>query len=156
MSLDQQMQCCWVSFTKRLSYSRSLCILCFDLSSGANTLLHYEQVLSAIVYANSRPEELNSRTFRLSCTEMNGRFVSNQLSVTVSPNAALLHITRSAVIMQLSNAEIKDLCSYRLSYISMGKMPLYLLPVVSVINGWNCKRYLKTETNGGGGELKLQ
>lgn len=50
--------------------------------AGANTLLHYEQVLSAVVYANSRPEELNSRTFRLSCTEMNGRFVSNQLSVT--------------------------------------------------------------------------
>lgn len=77
-----------------LLQSVSVNILCFDLSSGANTLLHYEQVLSAVVYANSRPEELNSRTFRLSCTELNGRFVSNQLSVTVSSTAPLFDTVR--------------------------------------------------------------
>ena len=57
--------------------------------AGADRLSHYEEILDGVLYVNSRPEELNSRTFLLSCTELNGRFVSNQLSVTVSPKAAL-------------------------------------------------------------------
>lgn len=51
---------------------------------GADKLSNYEEVLRGVRYVNARPEELNSRTFILTCTELNGRFVSNQLDVTVS------------------------------------------------------------------------
>ena len=50
---------------------------------GADRLSNYEEVLGQIQYVNSHPGDVNHRTFVLSCTELNGRFVSNQLDVTV-------------------------------------------------------------------------
>jgi len=47
--------------------------------SGAKKLSLYEEVLRQVRYVNSEPQELNSRTFVLSCTELNGRFSSNRL-----------------------------------------------------------------------------
>jgi len=51
--------------------------------SGAQKLSLYEEVLRQVRYVNSEPQELNSRTFVLRCTELNGRFVSNELETTV-------------------------------------------------------------------------
>ena len=51
--------------------------------SGAEKVSLYEEVLRQVRYVNSEPQELNSRTFTLSCTELNGRFVSNKLETTV-------------------------------------------------------------------------
>lgn len=70
--------------------------------AGADKLSNYEEVLRGVRYVNARPEELNSRTFILTCTELNGRFVSNQLDViivvnhvqherTAAPQAAVVH-----------------------------------------------------------------
>ena len=44
---------------------------------------HYEEVLHAIHYLHSTPETLNIRHFIVSCTELNGRFVSNDYEVQV-------------------------------------------------------------------------
>lgn len=52
--------------------------------SGADKLVNYADVLQDVRYVNLRPEDLNSRTFVLTCTELNGRFVSNEMKVTVS------------------------------------------------------------------------
>ena len=52
--------------------------------SGADKLSAYEEVLRGVRYVNSQPEELNSRTFAVSCTELNGRFTSNLLETVVT------------------------------------------------------------------------
>lgn len=52
--------------------------------SGADKLVSYVSVLQDVRYVNLRAEDLNSRTFVLTCTELNGRFVSNELQVTAS------------------------------------------------------------------------
>lgn len=53
------------------------------LLPGADKLVNYVEVMQDVRYVNARPDELNSRTFVLTCTELNGRFVSNELQVTV-------------------------------------------------------------------------
>jgi len=58
-------------------------VQCLCVMSGAKKLSLYEEVLRQVRYVNSEPQELNSRTFVLSCTELNGRFVSNRLETTV-------------------------------------------------------------------------
>ncbi len=52
--------------------------------AGADVVANYEEVIRSIQYVNVRPENLNSREFLLTCSELNGRFVSNSFRVTVS------------------------------------------------------------------------
>jgi len=59
--------------------------------SGAKKLSLYEEVLRQVRYVNSEPQELNSRTFVLTCTELNGRFVSNRLETTVRLPVCVLY-----------------------------------------------------------------
>jgi len=61
--------------------------------SGAKKLSLYEEVLRQVRYVNSEPQELNSRTFVLSCTELNGRFVSNKLETTVRYQRRLISVS---------------------------------------------------------------
>jgi len=51
--------------------------------AGADKLSSYEEVLHGIRYVNSQSQELNSRTFVVSCTELNGRFTSNLHETTL-------------------------------------------------------------------------
>lgn len=51
--------------------------------SGADKVYNYQEVLRQIQYVNRRPEDMNTRQFILTCSELNGRFVSNQLQVKV-------------------------------------------------------------------------
>jgi len=51
--------------------------------AGADRLDNYEEVLSQIQYVSSHPGDVNYRKFVLTCTELNGRFVSNQLQVKI-------------------------------------------------------------------------
>jgi hypothetical protein len=65
--------------------------------AGAGKLSDYEEVLRGVRYVNSEPQELNSRSFVLTCTELNGRFVSNELQATlivvrVAPTPEPAHI----------------------------------------------------------------
>lgn len=44
----------------------------------------YEQVLRHIRYRNWRPASLESRRFRIKCSELNGRYTSNEFNLEVS------------------------------------------------------------------------
>lgn len=44
----------------------------------------YEQVLRHIRYRNWRPAALESRRFRIKCSELNGRYTSNEFNLEVS------------------------------------------------------------------------
>ena len=63
------------------SFSQHITILV--TFSGIDGLLSYAGILREVQYVSRQPEELNSRTFSLTCSELNGRFVSNELRVKV-------------------------------------------------------------------------
>lgn len=47
---------------------------------------NYEQVIREVRYYNWRPGQLTERRFRLTCSELNGRYTSNEFSLEVSVN----------------------------------------------------------------------
>lgn len=51
--------------------------------SGVNTMANYEQVLHLIRYKNWHTEALFDRKFKLVCSELNGRYISNDFKVEV-------------------------------------------------------------------------
>uniref|UniRef100_A0A3P8VY70 Calsyntenin-2 n=1 Tax=Cynoglossus semilaevis TaxID=244447 RepID=A0A3P8VY70_CYNSE len=54
---------------------------------GVDSMAHYEQALRQVRYRNWRPATLTERRFRLTCSELNGRYTSNEFNLEVS----LLH-----------------------------------------------------------------
>ena len=54
--------------------------------SGAEMIYNYERVLRQVTYSNKKPAYYLNRQFRITCSELNGRFVSNEYIQTVSQN----------------------------------------------------------------------
>ncbi|KAK8389910.1 hypothetical protein O3P69_012838 [Scylla paramamosain] len=52
--------------------------------SGAHTTRHYQSILRQIHYANRKPAYYLNRAFKLSCSELGGRFTSNEYVQTVT------------------------------------------------------------------------
>ena len=50
---------------------------------GADRLYNYEQVLRQVIYTNQKPAYYLNRQFKLVCSELNERFVSNEYVQTV-------------------------------------------------------------------------
>ncbi|XP_074603874.1 calsyntenin 1 isoform X2 [Brevipalpus obovatus] len=51
---------------------------------GAETVRGYQEILREIVYFNRKPAYYLNRAFKLSCSELNGRFVSNDYTQTLT------------------------------------------------------------------------
>ncbi|KAF6727649.1 Calsyntenin-2 [Oryzias melastigma] len=58
---------------------------------GVDSMAHYEQALRQLRYRNWRPTSLNDRKFRLTCSELNGRYTSNEF--TLEAMLLLLQVT---------------------------------------------------------------
>jgi len=54
-----------------------------SLSAGVDTMASYEEVLHLIRYRNWHTVSLFDRKFKLVCSELNGRYVSNEFKVEV-------------------------------------------------------------------------
>ncbi|XP_045466915.1 calsyntenin-1 isoform X1 [Harmonia axyridis] len=52
--------------------------------TGSDMVFNYEQVLRLIVYTNKKPAYYLNRVFKLSCSELNGRFTSNEYVQTLT------------------------------------------------------------------------
>jgi hypothetical protein len=52
--------------------------------TGSDMVFNYQQVLRQIVYTNRKPAYYLNRVFKLTCSELNGRFTSNEYVQTVS------------------------------------------------------------------------
>ena len=48
-------------------------------------IYNYERVLRQVTYSNKKPTYYLNRQVRITCSELNGRFVSNEYIQTVSP-----------------------------------------------------------------------
>uniref|UniRef100_A0A7N8Y803 Calsyntenin-2 n=1 Tax=Mastacembelus armatus TaxID=205130 RepID=A0A7N8Y803_9TELE len=51
---------------------------------GVDSMAHYEQALRQVRYRNWQPATLTDRKFRLTCSELNGRYTSNEFNMEVS------------------------------------------------------------------------
>lgn len=74
----------------RCVFSGTLClfVVTFVLTlrvAGVNSMANYEQVLHLIRYKNWHTEALFDRKFKLVCSELNGRYISNDFKVEVRP-----------------------------------------------------------------------
>lgn len=56
--------------------------------AGVNSMANYEQVLHLIRYKNWHTEALFDRKFKLVCSELNGRYISNDFKVEVRARAS--------------------------------------------------------------------
>jgi len=52
--------------------------------TGADTLRNYQSILGQIFYYNRKPAYYLNRAFKLTCSELNGRFVSNDYIQTLT------------------------------------------------------------------------
>lgn len=52
--------------------------------SGAEMIYNYERVLRQVTYSNKKPAYYLNRQFRITCSELNGRFVSNEYMQTLT------------------------------------------------------------------------
>ena len=60
---------------------------------GSNMVYNYEQVIRQVTYSNQKPAYYLNRQFKLSCSQLNKRFVSNEFIETVrSTNCPFLNI----------------------------------------------------------------
>ncbi|XP_067102730.1 calsyntenin-2-like [Osmerus mordax] len=51
---------------------------------GVDSMSNYEQVIRQVRYHNWRPAQTSDRKFRLTCSELNGRYTSNEFTLEVS------------------------------------------------------------------------
>ncbi|KAI4800136.1 hypothetical protein KUCAC02_014985, partial [Chaenocephalus aceratus] len=51
---------------------------------GVDSMSNYEQVIRQVRYYNLRPGQMTERRFRLTCSELNGRYTSNEFDLEVS------------------------------------------------------------------------
>uniref|UniRef100_A0A7N8XC41 Calsyntenin-2 n=1 Tax=Mastacembelus armatus TaxID=205130 RepID=A0A7N8XC41_9TELE len=51
---------------------------------GVDSMAHYEQALRQVRYRNWQPATLTDRKFRLTCSELNGRYTSNEFNMEVT------------------------------------------------------------------------
>ncbi|KAM4556801.1 calsyntenin-2-like [Fundulus diaphanus] len=70
---------------------------------GVDSMAHYEQVLRQLRYRNWKPASLMERRFRLTCSELNGRYTSNEFNLEVSVlhhTAPMEHVNHMAAQSQ--------------------------------------------------------
>lgn len=58
-------------------------------SSGVDSMSNYEQVIRQVHYYNWQPGQISDRRFRLTCSELNGRYTSNEFNLEVSVKCSL-------------------------------------------------------------------
>lgn len=66
-------------------------LFCFCAPSGAESISVYEDVLRSVRYRLAKGSARFERRFRLSCSEMNGRYTSNELTLEV--RGLIIHLT---------------------------------------------------------------
>ncbi|KAG7472760.1 hypothetical protein MATL_G00112320 [Megalops atlanticus] len=68
--------------------------------TGVNTMANYEEVLHLIRYRNWHTEALFDRKFKLVCSELNGRYISNDFKVEVNVIHTASPVEHANVMMQ--------------------------------------------------------
>lgn len=82
--------------------------------SGSDMVYNYQQVLRQIVYTNRKPAYYLNRVFKLTCSELNGRFTSNEYVQTLTVihpqprDPPVAHATVNRHSVELKAASVVD------------------------------------------------
>jgi len=87
--------------------------------SGAEMIYNYERVLRQVTYSNKKPAYYLNRQFRITCSELNGRFVSNEYIQTLT----VIHPQLPAVASASSAIEPSVEMTDKVSKISVQVQP---------------------------------
>jgi hypothetical protein len=87
--------------------------------SGAEMIYNYERVLRQVTYSNKKPAYYLNRQFRITCSELNGRFVSNEYIQTLT----VIHPQLPAVASASSAIEPSVQVADKVSKISVQVQP---------------------------------
>ncbi|XP_050697797.1 calsyntenin-1-like [Eriocheir sinensis] len=74
--------------------------------SGAHTTHHYQSILRQIHYANRKPAYYLNRAFKLSCSELGGRFTSNEYVQTVTVIHPQLSVEKTSDLMDPNSSPV--------------------------------------------------
>ncbi|XP_073958683.1 calsyntenin 1 isoform X2 [Choristoneura fumiferana] len=74
--------------------------------TGADTVHNYQQVLREIEYSNKKPAYYLNRVFKLTCSELNGRFTSNEYVQTLT--VVHPHMSGEALARELHPSGVAD------------------------------------------------
>lgn len=97
----------------QIYYMSVILLLCVCVCVGVDSMAHYEQALRQVRYRNGRPASLNERKFRLTCSELNGRYTSNEFNLEVSLAASYFNFLLSLSVLHcliLFLSSINHLC----------------------------------------------
>lgn len=75
---------------------------------GIDTVHAYEQILREIVYFNRKPAYYLNRAFKLSCSELSGRFLSNdyiQTLTVIHPKVTTIGLASSSESSDIANEQ---------------------------------------------------
>ncbi|XP_077205064.1 calsyntenin-2 isoform X2 [Paroedura picta] len=70
---------------------------------GVDTMKNYEQILQQVRYRNWHASSIFDRKFRIKCSELNGRYTSNEFNLEVN----ILHNTNSNIMEYVSHMVIQ-------------------------------------------------
>uniref|UniRef100_A0A672IYP4 Calsyntenin-2 n=1 Tax=Salarias fasciatus TaxID=181472 RepID=A0A672IYP4_SALFA len=117
---------------KHLDTNTSVCVL-----QGVDSMAHYEQALRQVRYRNWRPAALSERRFRLTCSELNGRYTSNEFNLEVSVlhhSAPVEHVNHMAAQPQYMRPVHHPLMIHTInSHMSAGAPPAATVVIVVCI-----------------------
>uniref|UniRef100_V5GPF1 Calsyntenin-1 n=1 Tax=Anoplophora glabripennis TaxID=217634 RepID=V5GPF1_ANOGL len=79
--------------------------------TGSDMVYNYQQVLRQIVYTNHKPAYYLNRVFKLTCSELNGRFTSNEYVQTLTvihpqPKESIAHATINKHSVEIRPASV--------------------------------------------------
>ncbi|XP_029971003.1 calsyntenin-2-like [Salarias fasciatus] len=104
---------------------------------GVDSMAHYEQALRQVRYRNWRPAALSERRFRLTCSELNGRYTSNEFNLEVSVlhhSAPVEHVNHMAAQPQYMRPVHHPLMIHTInSHMSAGAPPAATVVIVVCI-----------------------
>ncbi|KAK5638899.1 hypothetical protein RI129_013194 [Pyrocoelia pectoralis] len=108
--------------------------------SGSDMVYNYKQVLRQIVYTNRKPAYYLNRVFKLTCSELNGRFTSNEYVQTLTVihpqlKEQVAHATINKHIIELHPASIISqdyIPTDHLNIVSSGSHAVTIIVVVCV------------------------
>lgn len=105
---------------------------------GVDSVDNYQSILRSMVYRNQEPAYYLERIFKLICSDMNGRLVSNEYSQTLS----IIHLNKRTAREEISGAQ-SEMSATKFSNLRMSSLHTLneQTPVVDEPYKFNAKRH---------------
>merc|ERR1712223_1167469 len=76
--------------------------------SGAEMIYNYERLLRQVTYTNHKPAYYLNRQFKIACSELNGRFISNEYAQTLTVIHPSINEAMNSINEKEKESELED------------------------------------------------